>query len=262
MTSRFDLGHFELVAPDLYVSYKPDWIYNDVEEYLLSCTEFVRQHPHIRLLIFTHHPHCFTLGKGLQKLKGENVPSLIDFDESLNLPFQLYKLKRGGGLTFHYPGQAVLYPIVNLTNNQLNVHDFMVDILSMTKALLAQMYNLENLVVDRDLLGLWHYSEHSKQKIASIGLAITRFTTYHGMALNFFHDENMFKAIEPLHPCGLPGYVYQSVEKLTSLGQKLMSNDKDIFNQKLLSHFKNYFNGSEMMLKQRSSVSVIDSISL
>jgi lipoate-protein ligase B len=138
----------------------------------------------------------------------------------------------------------------------------MVDILSMTKALLAQTYNLENLVVDRDLLGLWCYGEHSKQKLASIGLAITRFTTYHGMALNFLHDERMFQAIDQLNPCGLPGSVYQSIEKLTSSEHHLTSNDKDVFIQKLLSHFKDYFNGSKMMLKQRSSDSVIDSISL
>ena len=262
MSIAFDIQHFQEVAPNLFVSYKPYWTYDGVENYLLACTEYVRQHPYKKLLIVTNHPHCFTLGKGLQKLKGESVQSLIDFDENLPLPFELYKLKRGGGLTFHYPGQMVLYPIINLTATQLNVHDFMIDILNMTKLFLSELFNLNHLEVDQELLGLWYKKGHSQFKIASIGLAITRFTTYHGMALNFFHDDKMFQAIAQLNPCGLPGTIYQSVENLVSLEKKCDQTDLDLFSQKLISHFSNYFNGSAMTLKLMSSESVSDSISL
>jgi lipoate-protein ligase B len=100
--------------------------------------------------------------------------------------------------------------------------------------------------VNKELLGLWH--DH-QNKLASIGLAITRFVTYHGLALNFLNDDEMFQSIKSVHPCGLPGNVYTSVEKLSN--QNLSFNDLDEFIKLFSEEFLHL-----MIDKQISSASI------
>lgn len=247
----FELNDFTKIGPFTFVLKLENWEYAFVESYLLTCTEFVRENPKIVLLIFCHHPHCFTLGKGLQKLANTSQHKLIDFDESQNLIYPLYRLKRGGGLTFHYPGQVVFYPIVNLTTQKLNVHDLMIEILQMTNVVLEKIFNLNNLSINKELLGLWN---NSHQKLASIGLAITRFTTYHGMALNFFNDPSMFNALKNLNPCGLPGVVYTNIEN--QVGHKLDQLDYDQFIECFTESFLSYLNNHLITERQISSDSI------
>lgn len=253
----FALDHFTKINSFTYILKVEDWDYAFVESYLLTCTEFVRENPKIVLLIFCHHPHCFTLGKGLQKLASTSHYKLIDFDESQNLLYPLYKLKRGGGLTFHYPGQVVFYPIINLTSQKLNVHDLMIEILQLTNVILEKNFKLKELSVNKELLGLWN---NSHQKLASIGLAITRFTTYHGMALNFFNDPSMFNALRNLNPCGLPGEVYTNVEN--QVGHSLDQLDYDQFIESFTESFLNYLNTHLITERQISSDSINCEISL
>jgi len=221
--SAFSLDSFTKIYQseklNVYTQTILNWNYENVEEYLLTCTDFVRENPSSVLLIFCSHPHCYTLGKGLQKLPPHSAITLIDFEADYNeekkLDYPLYQLKRGGGLTFHYPGQMVFYPIINLTYQKLKVHDLMLEILELTKKILIKNFDLKNLSINKELLGVWTTNENIvEKKIASIGLAVTKFTTYHGLALNLLNDEAMFNSIKKVHPCGLPGDLYTSVESL------------------------------------------------
>ncbi len=246
------LSVFQSEKLKIYTQTLDDWDYENVEDYLLTCTEFVRQSPSHVLLIFCSHPHCYTLGKGLQKLSSDSSVRLVDFDEEKSLDYPLYQLKRGGGLTFHYPGQMVFYPIINLTSQKLKVHDLMLEILELTKKVLHAKFQFEHLSVNRELLGLWNLNE---KKIASMGLAITRFTTYHGLALNFLEDIEIFQSIKRVHPCGLPGEIYTSVESLAN--KKLTRDDLASFREMFLRDFLHL-----MIERQISSDSIISEISL
>lgn len=219
-----NLDQFESPAPNVYVLKKWNWDYLEAEKFQLACVEFVNEHPNIKIFIVCSHPSCFTMGRGLQKLKENVGVSLIDHDINKQLDFPLYQIKRGGGLTFHYPGQFIFYPIINLTYNKLAVHDFMTTILELAKVTLFEQFHLKNLEIRHDLLGLWFENE---RKIASMGLAMSKFNTYHGMALNFFEDHSMFQALQELYPCGLPGHTYFSVESLIDGG--LMDEDREKF---------------------------------
>lgn len=210
-----DLAQMQNIAPNVFVLKKWNWDYLEAEAFQLECVEFVRMNPHLSLFIICSHPHCFTMGRGLQKIKDTANVTLVEFEDRSPLPYPLYSIKRGGGLTFHYPGQIVFYPIINLTNHKKAVFDLMLSILEITKKVLEDQLSFSGLVVRRDLLGLWFENEFSKAKIASIGLAASRFNTYHGLALNFFHDEEMFQTLRSVHPCGLPGDLYRDVELLS-----------------------------------------------
>jgi lipoyl(octanoyl) transferase len=233
-----DLSLMHQLAPNVFVFKKWNWDYLEAEAFQLDCVEFVRKNPHLIIFIICSHPHCFTLGRGLQKVKDDSNIILVDFQENAVTPFPLHLIKRGGGLTFHYPGQMVFYPILNLTTHKKAVFDLMLSILEITKNVLEIQLSFSGLSVKRDLLGLWFENEFSKAKIASIGLAASRFNTYHGLALNFFHDEEMFQALRSLHPCGLPGDLYRDVELLSL--RKFSFEDREKYVDEFLEKMRLY----------------------
>ncbi|RPJ78178.1 MAG: hypothetical protein EHM20_04545 [Alphaproteobacteria bacterium] len=250
-----DLTLFDNPKENIFVFKKWNWDYLEAEKFQLECMDYVHKNPHISILIICSHPHCFTLGRGLQKIKETTKIELIDFDPATTPPYPLHQIKRGGGLTFHYPGQFVFYPIINLTAHKKAVYDLMLKIMDITKSLLEKQFGLNGLEIRRDLLGLWFQNEFSEAKIASIGLAVSRFNTYHGLALNFFSDKEMFEALGLLHPCGLPGDIYRDIELLLCKG--LSNLDRETFTKEFLESFYDYL----IIDKHKSSSLISDSIS-
>ncbi|NTV29420.1 MAG: lipoyl(octanoyl) transferase LipB, partial [Candidatus Omnitrophica bacterium] len=106
----------------------------------------------------------------------------------------LLAVDRGGDVTLHAPGQLVAYPIINLKRAELGLREYLqnleqvaVDFL-MDFAIVAQG--------DNDRRGVWV----SGRKIASIGIGVSRWVTYHGIGLNISTDLELFRLIRP---CGL-----------------------------------------------------------
>ena len=221
----------KVVGDNIAFVEKWDWDYKEAHEFQKAALELVRQNPKLSIFIFCSHPHCLTLGKGLQKSKDPSFASLIDFDPSLRerLDIPLYDIKRGGGLTFHYPGQWVLYPIVNLNRSNLDVYKVMNYVLGLTTEVLKEKFNVRDLSYREKMLGLWH----GDKKLASIGLAVSHFVTYHGMALNLLLDERMKKSLGMVNPCGLPGSTYVELESITSHGE-IFETFHHAFKDKLL----------------------------
>lgn len=241
-----DLSLLENPIENVYVLKKWNWDYLEAEKYQLECVNYVNENPHVSILIVCSHPRCFTLGRGLQKIKETTKIDLVDFDHNSYVPFPLHQVKRGGGLTFHYPGQLVFYPILNLSAHKKAVFDLMMKIMEITKELLQTHFSLGGLSINRDLLGLWYENEFAKAKIASIGLAVSRFNTYHGMALNCFYDQDMFKALESLSPCGLPGNLYRDIESL--IDEELDDEKFKSFGEFFLDGILSYLKPEEFMV--------------
>lgn len=187
---------------------KWNWDYKEALDFQMKCVERVQQNPELEIWIFCSHPHCFTMGRGLQK----NVENLIPCPPDLSVPFPLYQIKRGGGLTFHYPGQWIVYPIVNLNNRHWTLKTLVDWLLESVKNELTGLdpdFGLD-LKMKRHPLGLWH----KDKKIASLGIEIQHFVTLHGLALNFYEDKQMFEALKMVNPCGLKGDIYSSVREI------------------------------------------------
>lgn len=248
----FNLELFNQVAQNIYVLRESNRHYEGVEEFQLSCVDYVNNNPHVVLLLFCHHQHCFTLGRGLQKLSPETGIKLIDFELTTKLDFPLFKLKRGGGLTFHYPGQIVLYPILNLNFHKISAQGLMFKILEMTKNILEVRYQIKNLIVDKTLLGLWSEELFGRKKVASIGLAITRYTTYHGLALNVLKDDKMFNHLCSLNPCGISGESYRPIEELH--GSSMSNQDLDLLILDFQNKFIDLIQSQSIIERQISSV--------
>ncbi len=211
--ANFDLTteNLRLLDQQTLVVTKKDWDYPLALAFQEEMCERVRSHTSERVFIFCSHPHCLTLGTGLQRNKAITV-ELVDFDPLIeaDLELPLYRIKRGGGLTFHYPGQLIFYPIVSLDAHKTRIFDLLMSVLESTATSLTELYQLNSLEYKRDLLGLWHYH----YKLASIGVSARRFISMHGLALNLFRDPLMAKTLSLVHPCGLRGTTYTYLEDL------------------------------------------------
>lgn len=230
LISRFhelkdDSGEFEQLRDDLYLFKKWNWDYQQTLDFQKACHQFIQEHPDKRILILCNHPTCFTMGRGLQKKAGKVIEGLVPTEETGNLPFPCYKINRGGGLTYHYPGQLIIYPILKLGGKNPSLSELS-DLLFDPIIKAAQEHSNLTLSKKRgDLIGLWTEGE-SSQKVASFGIGIERFITQHGIAVNI-EDGEIFSALKQMYPCGLEGRVYsyfnQVSDSLVSVDQVALS---------------------------------------
>lgn len=147
---------------------------------------------------FLEHPPVFTLG-----LNGRREHVLAARD------IPVIHVDRGGQVTYHGPGQLVVYPLLDIKRLNLSIRDLVV--------------RLENAVIElcaglgieaagrRDAPGVYV----TGRKLASIGLRVRRGGTYHGLALNVLNDLEPFSRI---NPCGYAGLQVTRLADLTAIG--------------------------------------------
>jgi lipoyl(octanoyl) transferase len=169
------------------------------------------------ILLFVEHPHVYTLGRGGNQanvLAPEDVPVI--------------RTSRGGDVTYHGPGQLVVYPIIDLRSKlRKDVHRY--------------VRNLELAAIEtlRDFgltggrrppfTGIWI----GDSKIAAIGVAVRRCITFHGLALNVTTDLAYFRRIVP---CGLKW------ADVTSMARELGADqDLSAVRDRFLHHFAEIF---------------------
>ena len=150
------------------------------------------------LLLLTH-PHVYTLGRA-----GDEANLLVPKETLASEGISVERVGRGGDITYHGPGQLVGYPIVLM--ERPDVHKF---VRSIEAALIDAMraFGVESRRIE-GLTGVWA----GERKIASIGVGIRKWVTYHGFALNVTTDLSWFKRI---HLCGLKGREATSIAEET-----------------------------------------------
>ncbi|OGR55995.1 MAG: lipoyl(octanoyl) transferase [Desulfobacula sp. RIFOXYB2_FULL_45_6] len=150
-------------------------------------------------IFFVEHPPVFTLGK---RGGEENLTVSREFLKSKKI--DVIQTDRGGNITFHGPGQAVLYPIVDLENKRIGVKDFVFGLEEIMKQTLLDF----GINADRKSLnhGIWV----GDAKIGSVGISIKKGISIHGLAMNIYPDLEPFSWI---NPCGLTNISMTSIEK-------------------------------------------------
>jgi lipoic acid synthetase len=150
-------------------------------------------------LILVEHPPVITLGKSART---ENV--LASAGELARRGVPVHRVERGGDVTFHGPGQLVGYPIFRLGRGLAGVRPF---VESLQRALIAALADLGVAAQSRaGLTGVWV----EERKIASIGIAVKRWVTLHGFALNVTTDLEYFGL---MNPCGMAQVAMTSVAR-------------------------------------------------
>jgi lipoate-protein ligase B len=161
------------------------------------------------IILFLEHPSVFTLGRrgGLDHLLVSE-----EFLKTSGIP--IVHVERGGVITFHGPGQLVAYPIVNLKARSIGVVDF-VDALEDVMLGTVRTWGIaaERNPANR---GIWV----GNNKLGSIGLAIRKGISFHGLALNVNIDLTPFSWIQP---CGLQGVCMTSMKQ--ELGREVSMDE-------------------------------------
>lgn len=178
-------------------------------------------------LIVCEHPHVYTLGKSA---KVSNL--LLSESELKAKSIAVYDIERGGDITYHGPGQMVVYPIFDLEQLHIGVKKF-VDSIEQCIINVLGHYGLEAERID-GRIGIWlGKGTNNERKIAAIGIKCSRHMTMHGLALNVNTDLNLFNHIIP---CGIQDKAVSSMEM--ELGRKLdIKEVKDL----LLKEFEDIF---------------------
>lgn len=219
-------------SDELVIIEKENWSYPSSLEAQKILVNYVKENPRQRVFIITSHPECLTNGRGLQKGKDIDSSQLIEFEQSEQLPFPLYQISRGGGLTFHHPGQYIVYPIIKLGPDKFTIKNIIYELLDLTKKTLEKCFDLKELSYENAMLGLWK----KEQKLASVGVATERYTTYHGMALNL-EKSDMLERLNSLYPCGMNIKTYSSVAENLNEQQSIRA----VFHREFLSQLQKGF---------------------
>ncbi len=174
------------------------------------------------LLLILEHSHVMTLGR-----RG-NISHLLvspDVLEAMKIP--IFHTERGGEVTYHGPGQLVVYPIFNLKDYGYRLIQYVSQLEEVILYVLKD-FGIEGRR-DSSNRGVWVDGD----KIASIGVAIKRWVSCHGLALNYATDLKYFSLIDP---CGLKGKKMTSMERI--LGKKVL---RDQLAERVYFHFKKIF---------------------
>jgi lipoyl(octanoyl) transferase len=151
------------------------------------------------ILLLVEHEPVVTLGRGVRPGSLPLTPAEL---EARGL--QVFEVERGGDVTFHGPGQLVGYPIIDLHKHREDLHWY----LRRLEAGLIQ--GLAGVGIEGStaagLTGVWT----GGRKIASIGIHVKQWVTFHGFALNVTTDMTYFDLIVP---CGIPNVLMTSVSR-------------------------------------------------
>lgn len=149
------------------------------------------------LLLLEHEP-VYTLGRGARE------EDLLGADRLLGVP--AHRVGRGGGVTWHGPGQLVAYPVVGLAAHGRDVHRYVRRLEQVLIDVLADFGLAAETSAGRT--GVWI----GPRKIASIGIGVRRWVAFHGVALNVAPDLAHFRAIVP---CAMPEVTMTSIKRET-----------------------------------------------
>lgn len=210
-------------------NYKEAW---DIQRRVFE----LRSQGHISdVLLLTEHNHVYTFGKS------SNENHLLASDtELLEHGVDVFHIDRGGDVTYHGPGQLVGYPIIDLNNYYRDVHRYLRDLEEVIVRTLAEFEISSRR--DGTYTGVWVGND----KIAAIGVKVSRWVTMHGFALNVNTDLSYFDRIIP---CGIFHKGVTSIERvlgstlpLKDVSDTLQRKFGEVFGCGVVEKHDHYFN--------------------
>ena len=144
--------------------------------------------------------------------------------EILNKSIKLIKTNRGGKITYHGPGQLICYFVIDLRNKKKDIRNF-VCIIEKTIIQTLDQFNIKSFA-DRNNVGVWTKNNNKIEKIAAIGIRVSKWIAYHGFSININNDLNKYKNIIP---CGIKDKGVTNLKSIidqnySGLDQKIIDN--------------------------------------
>ena len=153
-----------------------------MEERLLN----VDQNKSNELIWTLEHPDIYTAGTSYNE------------NDILDKSIKILKTNRGGKITYHGPGQLICYFVIDLKKRKKDVRNF-ITIIEKTIIDTLQFFNIKTFS-DKENIGIWYRDNSQTQKVAAIGVRISKWIAYHGFSININNNLDKYRAIIP---CGI-----------------------------------------------------------
>ena len=140
-------------------------------------------------------------------------------NEVLDKSIKIIKTNRGGKITYHGPGQLICYFVIDLKNNMKDVRKF-ISIIEKTIIDTLKLYNIQTFA-DKKNIGIWHKNNNKIEKIAAIGVRVSKWIAYHGFSINIENDLEKYNAIVP---CGIKDKGVTNLIKIKNQDYKDLSD--------------------------------------
>ena len=159
------------------------------------------------LIWILEHPEIFTAGTSYKE------------NEIIDKSIDLLKTNRGGKITYHGPGQLICYFVIDLKNNMKDIRKF-ISIIEKTIIDTLKLYNIQTFA-DKKNIGIWHKNNNKIEKIAAIGVRVSKWIAYHGFSINIENDLEKYNAIVP---CGIKDKGVTNLIKIKNQDYKDLSD--------------------------------------
>jgi lipoyl(octanoyl) transferase len=193
--------------------------YNEAINELEARLKLVSENNAKELIWILEHEPVFTAGTNYSK------------EEILDKTVNIQETNRGGKITYHGPGQLVFYFVVDLRNRNKDIRKF---ITAIEETIIETLRKFEiKSHADRKNVGIWFNNKGKLEKIAAIGVRVSKWIAYHGFSLNI---DNNLDPYNKIIPCGIADKGVTNLKKISKL--KFNKID-DILVEKFILNLKN-----------------------
>ena len=182
--------------------------YSEAIKFMEERVNLIKKGQEKEAIWFLEHPSLYTAGRSYK----------IKYDYIENTP--LYNTGRGGKITWHGPGQRIIYFMIDIKKRKYDIRKFVSNI---ENYIIISLKELEiKAFKKKDLIGIWTKDkEKNDAKIASLGLRVSKGIIYHGVSLNIDCDLSYFKKIDV---CGIRN---SNITSIFSLKNKIFKDNVD-----------------------------------
>ena len=193
--------------------------YQDAITALEARLKLVSKNQDKELIWILEHEPVFTAGASYSK------------NEILDKSINIHSTNRGGKITYHGPGQLMFYFVIDLRNKKKDIRKF-ISIIEDTIIETLKYFKIKS-YSDRKNIGIWFDNNGKLEKVAAIGVRVSKWIAYHGFCLNIENDLEPFKKIIP---CGIKD---KKVTNLTKISKIEFNKIDEILINKFISNLKN-----------------------
>ena len=170
------------------------------------------------LIWILEHEDLYTAGKSFKE------------NEIIDKTIKVLKTNRGGKITYHGPGQLICYFVIDLKKRKKDIRKF-ISLIEKTIIETLKYYNI-NTFADKNNIGIWYDNKSKIEKVAAIGVRVSKWIAYHGFSINISNDLKKYDAIIP---CGIKDKGITSLNKINNQNYK---NLKDKIIENFVSNLK------------------------
>ena len=172
-------------------------IYEDAKKMMEERLSNVHLNKSNELIWTLEHPDIYTAGTSYNE------------NDILDKSITILETNRGGKITYHGPGQLICYFVIDLKKRKKDIRNF-ISIIEKTIIDTLQFFNIKTFS-DKENIGIWYKDKEQTEKVAAIGVRISKWIAYHGFSININNNLDKYKAIIP---CGIKDKGVTNLKKI------------------------------------------------